>query len=37
MRGHPVVINFWEQHGGPCAQEAPELSQFARAVPDAPG
>jgi thiol-disulfide isomerase/thioredoxin len=34
MRGHPVVINFWEQHCGPCAQEAPELSQFARAVPD---
>jgi cytochrome c biogenesis protein CcmG/thiol:disulfide interchange protein DsbE len=34
LRGHPVVINFWEQHCGPCAQEAPELSRFARAVPD---
>ncbi len=31
LRGHPVVLNFWEATCAPCVAEAPLLAQAARA------
>lgn len=36
LRGAPVVINFWATWCGPCRQEVPAFSAFAKAHPEIP-
>ena len=36
LRGSPVVINFWATWCGPCRQEVPAFSAFAKAHPEIP-
>jgi thiol-disulfide isomerase/thioredoxin len=31
-RGHPVLVEFWNTHCGPCREEAPKMREFCDAT-----